>query len=713
MKDADFLAQVFRQEAEDLLVELESSLLELEATPDDRDLIDRTFRAMHTIKGSGAIFGFEDVSLFTHEVETIFDLARSGQITVTKELIKLTLVARDRIQEMFEGSPDGRDLNPEASRLIIAKLQVLKPDGLQESQAKTSTVEPGVEAPGPVVGGVFWVRFKPPRDILFRGTQPLALLADLAELGQAMVFANTVDIPPLHELTDESCFLRWDVILEATVSEEQVRDVFMFVEDESELTVRKVGALVDKDDEARFDRLGDILLKRGDISEEDLCNALKGQKRLGEILTATGKVSDSQVAAALAEQTVVSKHRPRDDASEQSMRISTRLVDNLMNLSGEFIVARNTLAHLERTLTRNECPIEVFSKELRKATMTLSRIADELQDNVMTMRMVPVRTVFMKFTRIIRDISQKTGKQVELVMVGEETELDKGVAEGIGDPLVHLVRNAADHGIEPAEDRLKAGKPAQGKITLSASHQGNAIVITVSDDGAGLDPDAILNKAIQRGLVSPERADNMEREEIFKFILQPGFSTAKTITDISGRGVGMDVVMTNIKKLGGVLTIQSEKGQGTTIRLELPLTLAIVEALLVRVGGNDFALPVEAVRETVKIPRHRLKKMLDGQAASLRGKIVAVAHLGDLLGIERSRASEKDAEEDVALLILDNGDEGVGIAVDALLRHEEIVIKPLEDYLAGLPGLTGASIMGDGRALLILDPAQIISLAIK
>jgi len=401
---------------------------------------------------------------------------------------------------------------------------------------------------------------------------------------------------------------------------------------------------------------------------------------------------------------------PALQAPAKTMRIDQRLLDLFMNLVGELIVARNTLDHVTRQLDLESMGRNGIVKGLQKTTQTITRISNEMQRNVMEMRMVPVRNVFQKLSRIVRDTARKTGKKVELILQGEDTEIDKGIAEDIGDPLVHIIRNAVDHGIETPHVRLKAGKPEVGTIVLRASHEGNFIIIDVIDDGAGIDPRVILKKAIENGMVSPEKAGEMRQEDIFNLIFMPGFSTAREVTDISGRGVGMDVVRTNLNKLKGSVRVESEKGQGSHIRLQVPLTLALIEAMLVGVGGSTYAIPVEAVRETVKVRSSEIKSLMKKMTFTHRGDVIGIEMLSRLINTS-GNGERREKDKEILVLILQAGKECLGVGVNRLYRKEEIIVKPLADYLAGLPGIAGASILGDGETILILEPAELIAMA--
>ncbi|WP_029893336.1 chemotaxis protein CheA [Desulfohalovibrio reitneri] len=397
--------------------------------------------------------------------------------------------------------------------------------------------------------------------------------------------------------------------------------------------------------------------------------------------------------------------------TSSTIRVDHEKLDHLMNLIGELIINRNRFAMLGRALEEGQQDVQEVAQDLLETTDAMNRISDDLQDTIMNVRMVPVGTVFSRFPRLVRDMSRKTGKQVELIMEGEDTELDKSVVEVIGDPLVHMIRNSMDHGLESSEKRREIGKPATGKVWLRAYHKGNSVAIEVEDDGKGIDPEGIKQSAIGKGVITEEQAAQMDDREAQELIFAPGFSSAEEVTDISGRGVGMDVVRSNIKNLKGNVAVTSEVGKGTKITLSLPLTLAIIDALMVKVAGDTFAIPLDAVSETTKIEAKRLTDVNNRKALELRGEVLGIVELGELMGMR----VVKD-EEDLDLLpmvIIQDNDRRLGVVVDRLLERQEIVIKPLGQYLSdfNLKGLSGATIMGDGSVVLILDPHEMYALA--
>jgi len=400
---------------------------------------------------------------------------------------------------------------------------------------------------------------------------------------------------------------------------------------------------------------------------------------------------------------------PAKPKASSTIRVDHHKLDHLMNVIGELIINRNRYTLLARALEEGNEDVHVVAQQLTETTYAMARISDDLQDTIMKVRMVPVQTIFSRFPRLVRDLSRKSGKQVELIMEGEETEFDKSVVEEIGDPLVHLVRNAVDHGLEDEQERVQAGKKPKGHVWLRAYHKGNSVAIEVEDDGRGMDPEVLKQVAIRKGVITPEEANSMDEREALDLIFAPGFSSAAQITDISGRGVGMDVVKTNIKNLKGSVHIQTEVGKGTKLTLTLPLTLAIIDALMVQVAGDTFAIPLDAVSETTKIDVEKLSDVNNRKAITLRGEVLGIVELSELLGLPQTM----DEREVLPMVVIQDNERRLGLVVDRLLERQEIVIKPLGQYLNNfsLKGLSGATIMGDGSVVLILDPHEIYSLS--
>lgn len=682
--------ETYREEAYELLTELETSLLALEEAPGDVDLIDRVFRALHTIKGSGSMFGFDDIAAFTHEVETVFDLVRNAKMDVSKNLIDLTLAAQDQIRGMLE-NPKGEAAGAANADQIIQSLKKLIPAQHQPEQAiSESTPVDGNKEDDLVSTYRISVRFD--HGIFTRGTNPLLLLNELRTLGEGRAIAHTEEIPELEDLDPEACHAWWDVILTTQHGINAIKDVFIFVEDESELKIE----LIDESgtlDDAPPRKLGQILIERGYVTKEDLQEALGEQKRIGEMLIDRGLVEPSLVESALAEQEHVQAVRKKQQQAEltSTIRVPAEKLDTLVNLVGELVTVQ---ARFSQTVT------SVDHAELLAISEEVERLTSELRDNTMSIRMLPIGTTFSKFKRLVRDLSNELGKDIALITEGAETELDKTVIERLNDPLVHLIRNCIDHGIELPEVREAAGKPRQGTIRLSAKHSGANVLIQIVDDGTGLDPGAIRAKALEKGLISADV--ELSEKEIFGLISAPGFSTAQQVTNLSGRGVGMDVVKRSIEALRGSIDINSQREIGTAITLKLPLTLAIIDGLLVQVGDGHYVLPLSIVEECVELTGDEVSKAHGRQMTYVRGELVPYISLREHFLINGQTPSIQQ------IVITESGGGKVGFLVDKVIGEHQTVLKNLGKIYRGVDVISGATILGDGTVALILDVAKLV-----
>ena len=689
---------VFLVEATEILEQLEESLLELEESPDNSELVGSVFRALHTIKGSGAMFGFDRVSLFTHEVETVFDEVRSGKMEVSRELIDLTLTSRDIIRGMLD-SDQGEDtaLDEEAQRVVT-------------SLKKLSSPTPAAkEIPVPQEDAVYekadkeeatlttWrIRFKPPEDIFSTGTNPLFLLEDLRELGDCDMVSMTDEIPRLSELDPERLYFGWDILLTTDKGRDAIEDVFIFIGEDSDLKIEPVEHHNMPDEEDAQDkllRLGDILVMRGELDREQLSKAVDSQKRLGEILVEKGLVTADKIDAALREQNHLKKAKAKvKEQSKQkpvidsSIRVPSSKLDELVNLVGELVTVQARLSQLANG--GEDGQLKFLAEEVE-------RLSAELRDNTMNIRMVPIGATFTKFRRLVRDLSSDLGREVVLTTVGEETELDKTVIEKLNDPMVHLIRNALDHGVEPPDKRAASGKKREGSIHLEAEHSGAHVFIRVRDDGAGINKEKIRKKAIERGLM--EEGADISDDELYSFIFSPGFSTAVVVSSVSGRGVGMDVVRTNIDALRGSVDVKSVEGEGTTVTLKIPLTLAIIEGLLTRVGDERYVLPLSAVEECVELVEDEAGASRGRNLAHIRGELIPYVHLRRHFNIQGKRA----AIEQIVITHIDG--HRFGFVVDEVIGQHQTVIKNLGHMYRNVNEISGATILGDGTLALILD----------
>jgi len=685
-------AEAFRDEAQELLVELESALLELEQQPDDAEQISRVFRSMHTIKGSGAMFGFDEIADFTHHIESVYDLVRAGKITVNKGLIDITLAACDQIKQMIQGNAADAAIKQslmQGFRDLLTTEAIPTPARQQHAgPSEQNDVAPMAS---------YRIRFKPDHDLFQNGANPLLLLDEIRELGACAVIAQTGDIPELAQLEPESCYLYWDVILSATAGIDAIRDIFIFVEDNCELNIDVIEQSEPLEN-AEVKRIGEILIERGDLDTQTLKDALDRQQRLGEVLVNTGVVQPGSLQAALAEQRQIIKIRQQqqDAMAASSIRVAADKLDKLVDLVGELVTTQARLSQKAN---------DVDDTSLTTIAEEVERLTSELRDNTMSIRMLPIGTTFSKFKRMVRDMSAELGKQVALTTEGGETELDKTVIERLNDPLVHIIRNSIDHGIELPAVREQAGKSAQGAVHLRAEHSGAYVLVSIADDGAGLDPAALRQKAMEKGLISSEA--DLTENELFNLIFTPGFSTAQTVTDISGRGVGMDVVKRSVEALRGSIDIAVKQGQGTTITFKLPLTLAIIDGLLVSIGNGFFILPLASVEECMELNQKELDNHHGRQILNLRGEMLSYISLRQLFAVNGSPPPIQQ------VVIVEIDGYRVGLVVDNVIGSHQTVIKSLGRVYRGAREFSGATILADGTVALILDIAGINETAEK
>ncbi|MCJ7602454.1 MAG: chemotaxis protein CheA, partial [Desulfobulbaceae bacterium] len=655
-------------------------------------LINRVFRAMHTIKGSGAMFGFDEIAAFTHEVETVFDLVRNGKMAVTKQLLDLTLKSRDHIAALLDASAGHGEVNRHEGDDIVASLRQLVPQAdttMKKEDGSRAVTSPAADS-ADAERKTWRIRFRPNRELLLSGSNPILLLNELRALGTCHVVAQFDNVPRLDALNSEHCYLYWDIILTSSRGEEAIRDVFIFVEDDCEIKIELVDNSSQAADDQGYKKLGEILIERGDLLPDEMQKVLHQQKRLGEMLVEQGVVSAEKVHSALIEQQHVKNVRqeraaPAPDAAA-SIRVPAERLDQLVNLVGEMVTVQ---AHLTQVANSLRDPTIINISE------EVERLTNELRDTTLNIRMLPIGSTFSKFKRLVRDLSQELGKEIEMETFGADTELDKTVIEKLNDPLVHVIRNCIDHGIEMPDVRIASGKPAVGTVQLGAEHSGDSVLVSIRDDGAGLDREAIRAKAVENGLIAANA--ELSDSDIFAQIFAPGFSMAAKVTNVSGRGVGMDVVKRSIEGLRGSIAIDSHKGKGTTITLKIPLTLAIIESLLVKIGDSHFVLPLAAVEECVELSRADVEASHGRNLAHVRGNVTPYISLRELFKIGGSRP---DIEQ---IVIVSVHEQRIGFVVDFVVGEHQTVIKPLGRFYQDVKGISGATILGDGSVALIID----------
>jgi two-component system, chemotaxis family, sensor kinase CheA len=646
--------QTYLLEADDLLTSIEAVALEMNDGADaaNRDAVNQLFRAFHTLKGSGSMFGFDDVAGFTHHVEGALDLVRTGTLELTPGLLDCVLSAKDLIKDMLLAHQGGPPVDPAICERIVSTLASLA--GTTAAVPATTQVAAAValDTSGLVRHRI---RFKPEPSVLTRGTNMGALLDELRALGECTVRADISALPTLDTLDPELCHMRWDIELLTTARVNTIRDVFMFVEDGSELSI---------------------------VAEGSAGTAVPSAPRA----TSAPTVQSTPIMAQISTKKPIQK--------DATVRVTSERLDSLVNLVGELVMNQSRLKQIAGRMNNADLTLSVEQIE---------RLIDELRDAVLGIRMMPIGSTFGRFKRLVHDLSAELGKEVDLVTEGAETEIDKTVLDQFGDPLVHLIRNSLDHGIEQAELRIRNGKPPRGRIRLSAAHTGSNVVIRIDDDGKGLDREAILQKAREKGLVAVDAV--LSDRDVFNLIFLPGFSTAEKVTAVSGRGVGMDVVKRQIEGLRGTVSLASTAGRGTTVTCTLPLTLAIVDGLVVAVGGDRFVIPTAAVLENVELLRKERAAFNGRHVVAVRGELVPFVRLRQLCAVEGD-----DAEIE-KVVIVKHADERVGIVVDRVLGSQQTVIQPLGRFCRDIGMLSGSTIMGDGRVALILDIAGVVRAA--
>lgn len=689
-------ADTFRQEAQDLFEQLEQALLDMEDRPDDLELVGTAFRALHTLKGSGAMFGFDALAAFAHHLEAAFDQVRHGVVAASPELVALALAAKDHLRALLEGSATTDD--PAGAALLVRLEDVVAPARHRLPPQAPAAGGSGDDGPGG--GGVnanagggeaaIWrLTVRLPADALATGTNPLLLLDELRELGPCTVIAHTETVPVLDLLDPATLYLWWEVVLTTDHPRGDIEDVFIFVRDEMDLSIEPVAASADK-------RLGEILVERGEVTQAGIEDALARRPRIGTLLVEGGTVPPAEVEAALAEQAHARAPAPtgqRRPSGQESIRVSADRLDALMDRVGELVISQARLKQL--VAGHDDIPLKAVTEEIE-------RLIAELRDTTMGIRMVPIASLFSRFRRLVHDLSKDLGKEVELSTSGEDTELDKTVIERLNDPLVHMVRNAIDHGLEAPDARLAAGKPRQGKVHLSASHSGAQVLISIQDDGRGLDAERIRARAVENGLIPADAP--VSDDELYQMIFAPGFSTAREVTSVSGRGVGMDVVKRTIESLRGTVEVDSTPGRQTVVTLKLPLTLAIIDGLLVRVGDGRYVLPLSAVEECVELTAEADARSRGRNFLNIRGDLVPFLRLREFFDSPLPAASFQK------VVIVSDGDQRVGLVVDEVIGDHQTVIKSLSRLHADVESFSGATILGDGGVALILDVAHLIEI---
>jgi len=681
--------ETFFAESGEALDQMEAALLKLSAGDADLDLVNTIFRVAHSIKGGSATFGFTDVAGFTHILETLLDQLRAGKRRVDSPLVDTLLRSCDLMRAMLNATQHKQPIDKAAVSALHAEIELI-----MATPADSATVQvPALIMPEPAASVAAtapeemrsgWrIHFVPGPKLLRNGNDPVRLLRELARLAPCDVRVDAKWVPPLSELDPEECRLSWKIELNGPVPEAAIRAVFDWVEGECDLNLEAFGPA----------HAGAVAVDLPKAAPAPVLPVTAPVQAVAIDETAVHKLPSPAGAPAAAAATA---NAAAGDGG--SIRVSIEKIDELLNSVGELVITQSVLSQLAAPLEGHEADL------MRNALGQLERHMRGLQESVMRVRMLPISVVFNRFPRLVRDLGQRLGKKIELRLTGDTTELDKTVLEKIGDPLVHLVRNAIDHGIETPEVRLAAGKSAHGVIELSAYHKGGNVIVEVSDDGGGLRREKILTKARERGLVGPD--EELSEDRIFNLIFAPGFSTADVVSDVSGRGVGMDVVKRNINELGGHVQIHSTAGKGSMVRIRLPLTLAILDGQLARVGSEVYVVPIVSIVETIQVRRELVSSIAEkAQVFRLRDDYLPIVRLYELFGVEPEHTDLLDG----LLMIVEADGQRVGLFVDELMSQQQVVIKSLETNFRPVVGVAGATMLGDGRVALILDVPGVIT----
>jgi two-component system chemotaxis sensor kinase CheA len=698
----DDMQAMFLEECEEQLAQIESVLLEL-SEGENPEAVNKCFRIFHSIKGGASMTGFMDVAHFTHHVETVLDRVRDGQLKITSELIAVVLASKDHIESLFAAARGAEAPPASVGEALEARLTVLAPakDWLGSKKKEIAAAK----AAEPSRPSRLSVSFSVRAGQTISAEAVASLIADLRKQGTCTVAVDTRSVAPIDTLVPSVCALTWQIELETTSTPDAVRDLFIFVEDALEVSivesVTSGGNTVFESSDGSFAELFGPPSTPG-TSSPDLSVASAPEPAASSpavegagsppVLRPKSAEKDASVGAKEAASGETKATGNTKAAAVDSMvRVSSSKLDLLVNLVSELVITQSRLAAVAS---------RVGDQELAGPVEEVERLVSELREGVLGVRMMPIGSTFGRFKRLVHDLSGQLGKAVDLVTEGAETELDKSVLDQLVDPLLHLVRNSLDHGIEPTDVRIAAGKPERGTVRLVAKHAGQHVVVTIQDDGKGLDAEAIRAKAIQRGLISPDAT--LPQGELFKLIFLPGFSTAQALTSVSGRGVGMDVVKKQIEALRGSVRIHSERGVGTTMSLELPLTLAIIDGLLVEVGEDRYIMPLAAVTETVELPPDDRQKRNGNRVVVVREERVPYVSLRGVFDLP------EDGVPNEKVVILETGEERVGLVVDRVLGGHQTVIQSLGPLYEHNRVVSGATIMGDGRVALILDVSGIV-----
>ena len=689
--------EVFYEECYEGLEIMENGLVELDIGAADVEEINTIFRAAHSIKGGSATFDFTEIAGFTHVMETLLDQMRSAERDVTVPAVDLLLESVDCLREMVDATKSSESIDNERVDVLKDKLEKMLED--KDSISSESSEDLDNESSTETSSNRFWeIEFHPYPEMLLPGNEPLSIFSALEEMGKTTITCLNQDLPSVKEMDPKLLFMGWKIELSGDVDEDQIREVFAWVEDVSRFTIKE-GKLNDTKNGENIDEISSSSDSVSVEKEEEKEPVISQKaKEIDKPEKKSSAKSGNNTKKDTRKKNNTSKPEKKSASAEGgSIRVSVEKIDALINLVGELVITQSMLGRFGEHIDLSDI------EDLRDGLGQLERNSRELQETAMQIRMLPISSSFNRFPRLIRDLSGKLNKKVELKITGENTELDKTVLEKIGDPLVHLVRNSLDHGLETPEIRRANGKPETGVIELNAYHEGGNIVIEVVDDGAGLNKDRILSKAIEKNVISKD--ENLTDQEIYNLIFQAGFSTAEVVSDVSGRGVGMDVVRRNINDLGGNVYIDSRPGRGSILTIRLPLTLAIIDGQLVRVDDQIYVIPIMSISESLQLDPSLVSRY-KGKADlyKLREEYIPILRLHDVF----DNVDAHPGYGEGLMVVVEVERRRVGLFVDELLGQQQVVIKSLENNFRKAEGFSGATILGDGTVSLILDAVGLI-----
>ncbi len=670
----------FIEEATDLIDSLERTLLSLEENPEDKTIIQQVFRIMHTLKGNSGMFGFDSIDSFTHQMETLYDLIRNGEKEVTRDILDLTLSAVDHLKELLSdeemSNPNLQKIHKQLLKRVASFIGENPTEKDSASEVSTETVSEADEVEQE--GNTYYILFDPHKEIFNNGTNPLFLLDELHSLGEVKVLAYLNRVPSLKSIQPTSCYTYWEILLHTHEDVNSINDVFIFVEDEATIEIQQVyngNLLAEKHFIEELQRYDNLETDFGIVQLQNLIRQTKSRNIKERLVTAVTQAR-TQVK----------------DTSISSIRVSSDKLDMLMNLVSELVT---TQAHLSLFAEENSVP------GMMPIAENVQKLSRQLRDIAFSIVLIPIENMLTRFQRLVRDLSLELGKEVAFITEGAETELDKTIIENLADPLMHILRNSLDHGIESAEERIRKGKPKQGKITLKAYYSGANVMIQISDDGAGIDPQMITQKAIAKGIISEDR--KLTEREVLDLVFLPGFSTARLVTDLSGRGVGMDVVKRKIADIRGEVEIESTFGVGTTITIKLPLTLSIIDGLLVKIDDSRYIIPLSVVEKIYAIEHEKVVKTFNNVMV-LDGKQIPFFYVRREFNYPEVDASHEQ------VIVVNFEEKVVGLVVDEVIGEYQAVLKPLGKHYRKQDMISGATILGDGSVALVMDTNKIIKL---